>query len=288
MKRLIISIIAFTLVVLLSSCNSISIEDGAHENRDHFKIVTKTATYYLDKAGGGFSRIIDTDGIDWVQYNGDPQSAAPAGASGGFRGVPNLVFRSYDGGAGHPGFEQCISEQVDERTIRSQSKSGKWQWSWVFFDDHAQLTIEKADPSHAYWFLYEGPVAGSFNPSQKYWGTNLGGPRYEVPSLNLGESIQGNWQWAYFGDKETDRIFFVAQQQNDTWNDHFAYMGDTKEGNNASDGMVVFGFGREKGAKPLMKETGVVFKIGFINRKISSEEEHAWVKSQIEERLNIK
>lgn len=278
-------IIIILPAILLFSCKSITIVDATYENRPHFKIKTKTANYFYDKAGGGLSRVIDPDGTDWVHYKGDPHAPAPSGASGGFRGIPNLVYRSDDGGAGHPGFEQCISEQVDDRTIRSRSKSGKWQWTWTFYDDYAQLVMEKTDPGHAYWFLYEGPVAGSFNPSEKYWGTDLGGPRYEVPSLNQGESIMGNWQWAYFGDQKTNRILFVAQKQKDPLIDHFAYMGDTKEGKNASNGMVVFGFGREKRAKPLMAEPGISFKIGFINKKIASEKDHEWVTKQINEKI---
>jgi hypothetical protein len=285
MKKFIFKM-AIVPVILQYSCNNVAIEDAQYEERPHFKIETKTATYFFDKAGGGFSRLIDPDGIDWVQYNGDPQAKAPSGASGGFRGIPNMVFRSDDGGAGHPGFDQCISEKIDERTIRSTSKSGKWQWSWVFHSDHARLTVEKTDPDHPYWFLYEGPVAGSFNPIQKYWGTDLGGPRYEMPSLNHGERILDNWQWAYFGDNEIDRIFFVAQQQEDTLKDHFSYMGDTREGNDSPDGMVVFGFGRDTGAKPLMTDTGITFIIGFLERKITSEENHERAGMRINEILD--
>ncbi|MFC4873222.1 hypothetical protein [Negadavirga shengliensis] len=274
--------LAFIPIIFSLACNGPSIEETEYEGRPHFKINTSTATYYYDKAGGGLSRVMDADGVDWVHYNGDPQASAPSGASGGFRGIPNMVYRSDDGGAGHPGFDQCTSELIDKKTIRSQSKSGNWQWTWVFFDDYAQLTVEKADPDHPYWFLYEGPVAGSFDPSRKYWGTDLGGPRYEVPSLNKGESILDHWQWAYFGDVDTHRIFFVLQQEKDQLIDHFAYMGDTKEGNEAEDGMVVFGFGRDKGAKALMTETGNVFKIGFLEKGVMSKEDHQWVSLQIE------
>ena len=56
----------------LFSCNNFSIEDDAYENRPNFKTETKSATYYYDKSGGGFSKVIDINGIDWVHYNGDP------------------------------------------------------------------------------------------------------------------------------------------------------------------------------------------------------------------------
>lgn len=281
--------LTFVLIVIsgtfLLSCNNISIEDDRYEERPHFKIETKTATYFFDKAGGGFSRVIDSEGNDWVNFKVDPNAVVPSGASSNYRGIPNMVYRHEDGGAGHPGFDQCISEIANKNTIRTHSKSGKWQWSWTFFDDHASLTIEKADPDRTYWFLYEGPVAGSFDPDRKYWGTDLGGPRNETPSLNHGENIVGNWQWVYFGDQETDRILYVAQTPKDTLNDFFAYMGDTTEGNSSPDGMVVFGFSRDKGTKALETKTGVTYTIGFLERRITSTEDHEWVSEQINKNL---
>ena len=274
--------------IFIISCNgnSISIEDDTYENRSHFRIETKSAIYLFDKAGGGISRAFDIDGIDWVHYKGDPHAPVPSGASGGYRGIPNMVFRGDDGGAGHPGFDQCISEKIDERTIRSKSKSGKWQWTWTFFDDHASMHIEKADLDRTFWFLYEGPVAGSFKPSDKYWGTDLGGPRFETPSLNHGENIVGNWQWVYFGDKNFDRIFFVAQKPKDDLNDFFAYMGNTRDGNDSPDGMVVFGFGRDRGTISLLTGSNITFIIGFLERKITSETDHLWAAQKINNILN--
>lgn len=272
--------------LILLSCSSVKIEDTTYENRSHFKIETKTATWFFDKAGGGFSRVIDADGIDWVNFNGDVNAEVPTGAAGSYRGIPNMVYRYDDGGAGHPGFDQCISEKADKNTIRSHSKSGKWQWAWTFFDDHASMTLEKTDTDRTFWFLYEGPVAGSFEPERKYWGTDLGGPRFETPSLNRGENITGNWQWVYFGDKETNRVFYVTQHPKDTLNDFFAYMGNTKEGNSSPDGMIVFGFSRDKGTIALENKTDVTYKIGFLNRKITSQEDHDWVSKQINEILN--
>ena len=282
MKKFIL-VMAIATTGILQSCKTLHIKETIHLGRPHFEIQTKTATYLLDKAGGALSAVKDRDGIDWVQYNGDPRASAPAGAAGGFRGIPNLVYRSADGGAGHPGFDQCNSERASRRSIRSRSISGNWQWIWTFFDNYAQLTIEKTDLRHAYWFLYEGPVGGNFNPMQKYWGTNLGGPRYEVPSLNAGESIIGRWRWAYFGDREINRIFLVAHLQEDSLADHFAYMGNTADGNQAKEGMIVFGFGRAKGARPLMTRAGNSFLIAFIEATATAD--HNQIRKQVEKML---
>lgn len=281
MKDAILFFLMSVSSIVLASCGAVVIMDDTYENRPHFRIETKSATYYYDKSGGGMSRVIDRDGVDWVHYNGDPHAVGAAGASGGYRGIPNMVYRFEDGGAGHPGFDQCVSEVVGKQTIRTRSKSGKWAWVWHFFDDRAQLTIERVDSTRTYWFLYEGPVAGSFDPGQKYWGTDLGGPRFETPSLNKGEHIVGKWQWAYFGDQHTDRIFYVVQHQRDTLNDFFSYMGNTREGNNASDGMVVFGFGRDAGTKALETKKGNIYTVGFFEGKVATPEDHDRVAAQI-------
>ncbi len=273
---------------LLDSCTKIKIESNSYEGRPHYKVTTKTATHYFDVAGGGLSRIIDQDDVDWINHNGNPHAVVPSGTSGGYRGIPNSVYRSDDGGASHPGFDQCLSEIKNGKTITTKSISGKWEWFWEFFDDHVCLTVLKVDPKHPYWFLYEGVIGGNFNPYMKYWGTDLGGPRFETPSHNHGEGINEKWQWVYFGDKEQNRVFFVAQQPKDTLYDYFSYMGNTSEGRDAPDGMIVFGFGRQKGARPLMQEIGVTFYMGFLERKITSKKDHEWASEQIKKVIGIK
>jgi hypothetical protein len=119
-KQILILTIISGLFIL--SCNTISIENETYENRPHFKIETRTATYCFDKAGGGLSRIIDSDGIDWIYYNGDPRAVSSSGASGDFRGIPNVVYRMEDGGAVHPGFDQCISEKSGKNVIRTRNR----------------------------------------------------------------------------------------------------------------------------------------------------------------------
>ena len=136
-----------------SAFSSITISTITHQGAECFKIATANATFILEKNAGGFSSIIDKDGTDWVQFNQLEKASYPASAAGDYRGVPNLVFKSDDGGAGHPGFTKCTSRLINGNTIRTTSQSGKWQWTWAFFDTYAQLTIEKVDPAHAYWFL---------------------------------------------------------------------------------------------------------------------------------------
>ncbi|XOV92406.1 MAG: hypothetical protein ACFHWX_19660 [Bacteroidota bacterium] len=188
--------------------------------------------------------------FEWIGYQAG-NGKVPESAAADFRGLPNLVFRGDDNGAGHPGFDQCISEKINENKIRSKTKSGIWIWEWTFTGEGAMLEILKVDTTRSYWFLYEGIPGGSFHPQQKYWGNNLDGIRYDTPPLKADSIIKGNWGWTFFGDKRKDRTLVIIQLTPDQLEDNFSYMGSTSEGIHAFDGMVVMGFGRS-GSTPLM------------------------------------
>ncbi|RMH52402.1 MAG: hypothetical protein D6685_16595 [Bacteroidetes bacterium] len=238
---------------------AVRIEEGTYAGRPHFIVHTPSATYYYDRAGGGLSRLIDTDGRDWIGFWPIPWDTYPASAASAYRGIPNLVFGSDEGGAGHPGHDQCESERLEGQRIRSTSRQGRWQWTWHFFADHARLDIERTDPNHAYWFLYEGTPGGVYEPARQYMGTDQGGPLRIQPDFFAGDKRFDIWRWAYFGHEEARQVLFVAQHQPDTLSDAFAYLGNTPAGLHAPDGMVIFGFGRQDGAIPLMTERRTFF-----------------------------
>lgn len=242
---------------------SISIREGRYEGAGHFIIHTPAATYYYDKAGGGLSRLIDPAGNDWIAFKREPWNEYPASAASAYRGLPNFVFGSDDSGAGHPGHEMCESKLVDERTIRTTSRSGKWQWEWTFFKDYAKVEVLKTDPEHPYWFLYEGTPGGAFDPSRQFYGTSAGGSHRDQPDYYAGDKTFGNWQWAYFGHEAVERVLFVVQEEADELSDTFSYLGNTEAGISSPDGMVVFGFGRAEGAKPLLRKAHT-FYLGFV------------------------
>lgn len=262
----------------------VEISQTTYEGRAHFLISTPAANYYYDKAGGGLSRMIDPEDKDWIAFKKEPWDTYPASAASSYRGLPNLVFRSDDGGAGHPGHDQCISEQVDDRTIRSTSKSGRWQWTWQFFDHYAQLTIQKVDPEHSYWFLYEGTPGGEFAPSKQYYGTDLGGPLYDQLDYYAGQKLFDHFRWAYFGHQDSDRVLYLAQLHPDAFSDTFSYLGNSESGIRADDGMVVFGFGRAEGAQPLLKNPNT-FLLGFYEKQIDGRKDHRRFTKKIRRRL---
>jgi hypothetical protein len=238
------------------------IEEGEYEGRPQFIVQTENATWYFDRQGGGFSRLIDSDGNDWIAFSKNPLNSFPESAAAGYRGIPNAVFMGPDKGAGHPGFDQCRSEIDGVNTIRSETLSGRWAWRWDFSNDSARFTMERADPEQKWWFLYEGPVAGSFDPSRKFWGTDKGGPSFDTPTIN--DQKFDRWRWAYFGDRYFKRILLVIQHSKDNLEDNLWFLGSTENGSIcSSDGMIVFGFGRGPGTKPLFSGGGQSFTILF-------------------------
>jgi hypothetical protein len=260
----------------------VRIVEGTHENRPQFIVHTDSATWFFDRAGGGFSRLIDRDGRDWIAFSKYPLTDFPAAAAAGFRGIPNAVFVGPDKGAGHPGFDKCASELTAPNQIRTATLSGRWQWSWTFTADTARFVMEQADPEQPWWFLYEGPVAGRFAPAEQYWGTDTGGPHRDVP--DIGNQRFGQWRWVYFGDRSLPRILFVAQHEPDTLDDTFWYLGSSDGGAaTAPDGMVVFGFGRGPGAKPLLRGSHRCFTVGLLEMGLPSPADHAALGARIED-----
>ena len=118
------------ILILLASLfptllQAVEISETTYEGRAQFLIRTESATWYFDRAGGGFSRLIDQDGQDWIHFSKNPLKQYPAAAAAGYRGIPNLVFGSKnpDAGAGHPGFDRCHSVQLNAQTIQTTSRS---------------------------------------------------------------------------------------------------------------------------------------------------------------------
>jgi len=250
-----------------------------YEDRPHFLIAMPTATYYYDLAGGGFSRIIDQEGNDWIGFKREPWNQYPASAASAFRGLPNLVFQSEDGGAGHPGFNQCISE-IEGNSVLTTSKSGKWQWRWTFEEEYAVLELLKTDEETPYWFLYEGTVAGTFAPEKYYFGTSKHSSKQQDADFYKGTSIFGNFQWAYFGQTEKNRIFYLIQAKKDEQTDLISYLGNSEAGTKSKDGMTVFGFGRGENTKALL-EGKQKFIFGFHEAKVLDEISYDQLKDKI-------
>jgi hypothetical protein len=277
---------ALILLSAAAAVRGVEISEAEYEGRPQFVVRTAAATWYYDRAGGGFARLIDRQGRDWIAFRKDPLSEFPASAAAGYRGLPNLLFGrdNPDAGAGHPGFDRCQSTLAGPDSIHTTSLSGRWAWTWTFTETTATFTMQQADPDHPWWFLYEGPVAGSFAPERKYWGSDQGGPRRDVPDVR--HQRFGRWQWVYFGDITVPRILFLAQHEPDHLPDTIWYLGSSQEGAvSAPDGMVVFGFGRGEGTQPQFRGAGQRFTLGLLEMAVVDIDGQALVADTIQAAL---
>ncbi len=246
----------------------IIISEVMHNNTPHFKVETSTATYFIEKQSGGCSSLMDREGRDWIGFKLTGTDGPTLSSDSDYRGVPNLVFQDPGNGTGHPGFSTCETYQVSVNELEVRSLDKLWQFRWIFHDNFAEIRIDKTDDSRAYWFLYEGPVAGKFAPEQQYWGNNVDGLRTDTPNI-FKDPARGNWQWAFFGDTSVALTLFVVKEKADDLDDFFCYMGNNSEKGNASaDGMNVFGFGRSLKTEPLLKGPNR-FYIGFFHQQVS-------------------
>lgn len=262
-----------------------SFEETVYEGKPHFIVKTKLTTWYFDKEGGGFSRMIDKDGNDWISFKREPWGEYPASAASAFRGIPNLVFQGDDGGAGHPGHDKCESF-VEGNKIITESKNGKWKWAWEFFDDYAELEILKTDGNQPYWFLYEGTPGGKFIPNNYYFGTSTIPVTTEIPDYNKGENIYKQYQWIVCGDIHQERAFYMLQLVPDKTIDMLGFLGNTTEGLNSPDGMTVFGFGRDEKTNPLL--TGnQKFVVGFYSANLTKGKKQNAFKKFLKETFDI-
>lgn len=244
------------------------ISEVMYNNTLHFKVETSNATYFIEKQSGGCSSLLDSEGRDWISFKLTGTDGSTLSSDSDYRGVPNLVFQDPGNGIGHPGFAMCETMQISGNELEVRSTNKLWQFRWIFHENFAEIFIVKTDDSRAYWFLYEGPVAGKFAPHQQYWGNDVDGLRTDRPSI-FKDPASGNWQWAFFGDTTAAATLFVVKEEADELDDFFCYMGNSSEnGNTSADGMNVFGFGRSLKTEPLMKGPNR-FYIGLFPRQVA-------------------
>lgn len=206
--------------------------------------------------------MIDSDGNDWIAYKPEPWGEYPPSAASSYRGIPNLVFRGQFDGAGHPGHSGVISEIVGANQVLCHTPKGPWAWTWTFNLHHVQLDVHDVSDTSAYWFLYEGPAGGKYQPKKTYYATNESLPSYpQLDHFNGGEEVAPR-DWYYFGNDNVERTLFMVQVSTDSLVDHYSLLGNDTIGINSPDGMVVAGFGRSPGASPQLLKPNR-FVVGF-------------------------
>lgn len=269
---------ADTLAVVSAAVAKTSLHD-----RTHYRVVTPSATYLLDSASGGLSSMIDRGGNDWIAYRPEPWGQYPASAASAYRGIPNLVFRGPFDGAGHPGHDGVVSDVVGARQIRCHTPGGPWAWTWTFEPEYARLDVTGVSDTSAYWFLYEGPPAGRYDPALTYYATDETTPAFaQFDHLDhyRGHEEVARRDWYYFGRDGVERTLEMIQLTPDEVVDHYSLLGNDTVGIGSADGMIVAGFGRAPGAKPALTEPNS-FVIRFTEGAGSTAEAYARKRADI-------
>ena len=248
----------------------LSVHEEMYEELPHFVIETRDIIYYYCIKGGGFSKMVDRDGNDWIAFKREPWGKYPASAASSSRGIANLVYKGDDDGAGHPGHEQCHS-WIENGVLYSESLSKKWKWKWDFFDSRVVFTMLRVDTNKAYWFLYEGKPGAKYRPEEYYFGTSSMLPRTFLPDFYKRKAIYGLFHWMFAGCKSSNKVLYMIQVENDDLPDVLGFLGNTTEGLYSSDGMAVFGFGRDQQTNPLLKKPHQ-FIIGLYPGQVLSNE----------------
>ncbi len=214
-------------------------------------VETPTATYFLEKEGGGLSSMLDRDGVDWLGFHKEPGSQS----QGEYRGFPNAIHRQ-DGSYFHalnagtdPSTSRVETVESDFIRIVFDSGNGKWQGRWDFFPDRCVFTMAQVSEGYRYWILYEGVPGGTLDKDD-FWYSSIDDKAHLIDERNDGD-LPGP-EWIAFGDPGTPRMLYLHQHEDDSHPDRYYNMRDE---------MTVFGFGRKGIEKYLDKPLS--FSIGF-------------------------
>lgn len=234
----------------------VTTDNQSDEGQTAIKIETTAATYFYQKENGGFSSILDPDGVDWVGFNPTPGSQG----AGEYRGIPNAVF---PGGGFHPGFVNATTTIEKSGPLKTSIRTDavidsgfgneNWSMRWEIYPTYATCTVLVAPRS--YWFLFEGVPGGSINSNDtvvRSDGTVTDIDTSWTDSNGLGSSNDS--EWVYFRDSGADAFLFLTHHQTDSAVDSYFLMPDGQ--------MTVFGFGRD-GTTASLTGTGQRFTIGI-------------------------
>ena len=214
-------------------------------------IATPSATYYLEKEGGGLSSMVDKDGVDWLGFNKEPGS----GHKGEYRGFPNAIHRQ-DGNYFHamnagtdPSTSTVDIETETHVRIIFTSQNERWKGVWDFYPDRLDFTMSQVSEGYKYWVQYEGVPGGEMDRSDfRYSSADT--DRHLIDDEFIGDLPSP--EWMAFGDEQSPRMLYMLQHEDDDLPNDYVSRPD----------MTVLGFGRRDKDKFLTKPQ--TFSIGFI------------------------
>lgn len=247
------------LLLLLGSCKveKVHLTHGKDESAgggSAYIITTPSATYYLEKEGGGLSSMIDKDGVDWIGFHNKEGS----GHKGEYRGFPNAIHRQ-DGSYFHamnagtdPSSSEVDIESENHVRITFTSDNEQWQGQWDFYPDRCDFTMTKISPGYKYWVQYEGVPGGEMDTTD-FWYASVDNKQHPIEEPFVGDLPAP--EWMAFGDLNSPRMLYMLHQEDDNFPDNYVNRPY----------MTVLGFGRqnkEKTTKHL--NTVQTFSIGFL------------------------
>ncbi|MDP5060354.1 MAG: hypothetical protein NWP64_00400 [Maribacter sp.] len=254
------NLLLLLLLLVLGSCTEIKVQlahgiDESAGGGSAYIVTTPSATYYLEKEGGGLSSMIDKDGADWIGFHNKKGSAH----KGEYRGFPNAIHRQ-DGNYFHPmnaGTEPSTSEvEIELKNhvrITYFSENKQWQGQWDFYPDRCDFTMTQISPGYKYWVQYEGVPGGEMDTTD-FWYASIDNVKHQITEPFTGDLPSP--EWMAFGDKNSPRVLYMLHHEDDEYPDNYVSRSD----------MTVFGFGRQNGEKTTKHLTNVQsFSIGFIN-----------------------
>ncbi|NNC37765.1 MAG: hypothetical protein EX271_03740 [Acidimicrobiales bacterium] len=252
-------IATFLIAGVLTGCATVSeqavrLSDGIDASAGGgpaYIITTSTATYYLEKEGGGLSSMLDVNGVDWLGFHSEKGS----GHKGEYRGFPNAVHRQ-DGNYFHamnagtdPSTSVVDIESGQHVRITFTSDNGQWEGQWDFYSDRCDFTMSKVSDGYKYWVQYEGVPGGKMD-STDFWYRSGDKQRYLIEEQSLSD-LPGP-EWMAFGDQDSPRMLYVVNHTDDNHPDDYV----------SRPHMTVLGFGRRNKDKFLTQPQ--TFSIGFV------------------------
>lgn len=247
------------LLLLLVSCSKqqLQLTHGIDESAgggSAYIITTPSATYYLEKEGGGLSSMIDKDGVDWIGFHNEVGS----GHKGEYRGFPNAIHKQ-DGSYFHamnagtdPSTSVVEIETKEHIRIIFTSENKQWQGQWDFYTDRCDFTMSKVSEGYKYWVQYEGVPGGEMD-STDFWYASVDSKLHPIIEPFMGDLPAP--EWMAFGDQNSPRMLYVLHYEDDEFSDNYVSRPD----------MTVLGFGRHNGESTTKHLTTVeTFSIGFV------------------------
>ncbi len=214
-------------------------------------VATPSATYYLEKSGGGLSSMLDKDGVDWLGFHKETGS----GHKGEYRGFPNAVHKQ-DGNYFHamnsgtdPSTSIVDIETDNHVRIVVKSENEKWTGHYDFYPDRLDFTMTRVSPGHKYWVQYEGVPGGEMDRTDFRY-SSADAQRHLIDEEFIGDLPSP--EWMAFGDPDSPRMLYMLQHADDSHPNDYVSRPD----------MTVLGFGRRNKNKFLTVPHK--FSIGFI------------------------